>query len=377
MQSLPTGVAPSALAAVGQALPEARDGLLRELTTPIVEADLTTFIYSGTATRVEVRDFMAYFPPIAPLRLIAPELWAVTVRLPDRVRFEYKLAVDGGPHSDLVSDPYNPRKASGSLGTNSVVFGPGYVEPPWAAVGDRQPNIRRRTIPSSAFGDGRSVQWYVPPNAAKRLPLVVVHDGSDFMAHASMAAVLDYLMSAGEIPPAVVAFVDPENRFLEYVDNPRHVSFLEEVVDMGSREFGAHPDPSSRVYVGASLGAVAALAAAWHGPALGGLILYSGAFVTALGGPSGRGQRYLPVVEFMRRFRADPGNPAARIYQSCGKYEGLVPDNRFLSPVLRDTGADAVYEETPDGHHFHNWRDTMKAAFTHTLGGVATTMGAS
>ncbi len=121
------------------------------------------------------------------------------------------------------------------------------------------------------------------------------------------------------------------------------------------------------MYLGASLGAVAALSAAWREGPVGGLALLSGSFVAALGGPMGRGDQFRPVVHFMERFAADPGRPAARIYQSCGSYEGLAPEHRRFEPVLRRTGAELLSEEVPDGHHWHNWRDRFAAALAHTL----------
>lgn len=340
------------------------------MTTPLVDEGATIFVYSGRAVRVEVRDFMAYFPNIPPLEQVAPDLWAVTVRLPEGIRFEYKLAVATETSEDLIGDPFNPHLASGSLGTNSVAFGPGYVEPPWAQATEPV-DLRRHTIASSAFGTDRDVLWYLPSNAEKRLPVVVVHDGGDFLAHASMAEVSAHLMRTEQVPPAAIAFVDAVDRFAEYTDDARHLAFLDEVLADGASRYGLEVAPSSRVYAGASLGAVAALASAWRGPAVGGLILFSGAFVRALGGPTARGEHYRPVVDFMERFLAAPGRPADRIYQSCGRYEGLIPENRSMSEELAGLGIDAVYHETADGHHFHNWRNTMKQALSHALGGTA------
>ena len=44
-----------------------------------------------------------------------------------------------------------------------------------------------------------------------RYPLLVVHDGSDYLAYASAATVLDNLIRGGEMPPTVVAFIHPSS----------------------------------------------------------------------------------------------------------------------------------------------------------------------
>jgi hypothetical protein len=106
------------------------------------------------------------------------------------------------------------------------------------------------------------------------------------------------------------------------------------------------------------------------------VVTLSGSFVTALGGPNRRGRVFVPVIDFVRRFTWAPGRPAQRIYQACGSFEGLGPDNEAFAGVLRRTGADLVTEQHPDGHHWHNWRDRLGAALAHVVpGGDPTRLG--
>jgi enterochelin esterase family protein len=295
-------------------------------------------------------------------------LHAVTVRLPDQSRVEYELAVTVGGHTSGHLDPFNPERASNPFGMNSVAFGPGYRTPWWAAPAEANGGeLRRGFVDSKAFGQRRFVHWYHPHGTHRRIPLLLVHDGNDFVHHADLVHVLDNLIAAGLIPPVMVALIDSPDRLTEYTDDSRHAAFVGEVVAAAVRRHGASSDPSSHVYLGASLGGVAALAAAWRKGGVGGLVLLSGSFVTALGGPMERGERFLPVIDFMERFAADPGRPAARIYQACGDYEGLAPDNRAFTPILEATGASLRHELTPDGHHWHNWRDRLADALPHTL----------
>ena len=351
-----------------------RADMLRSHQTPLSHGGSTTFVYLGEADRVAVHHYMARFPRIPSLEPVAPGLHAVSVLLPERARVEYKFSVTVGHRTEERVDPANPRHATDPFGVNSVAFAPKYVEPWWAApAANRYGELRRGFVESSAYGKRRSLHWYQPLGDARGLPLLVVHDGNDFIEHACLIDVLDNLISSGAIPPVVAALIDSKDRLTEYADDERHAAFVTEVVAAAVRRHGANPAPTTHVYLGASLGAVAALSAAWRVRPVGGLVLLSGSFVTALGGPMQRGPRFLPVIDFMERFAADLGRPAARIYQGCGSYEGLAPDHRAFTPVLEATGAALVHEEAPDGHHWHNWRDRLGAALAHALPGGHTT----
>jgi enterochelin esterase family protein len=346
--------------------------LLDALGTPLTIGPLTTFVHAGEAEAVQVRHFMARFPWLPPMQRVAPGLHQLTVRLPTGARVEYKLAVSHEGNTAEKLDAHNPHRATDPFGENSVAFAPGYLEPWWAAPPEGPRGaVRRGFVESKTFGARRSLHWYRPAGAIAGLPLLVVHDGRDFLQHAAIAEVLDNLIAAGIIPPLVAALIDPGERLVEYTGDARHGEYVLEVAAAAVRRHRVDPDPQNHVYLGASMGAVAALAAAWRTGSVGGLALMSGSFVTKLGGPMHRGDLFLPVIEFMKAFAADPGHPAARIYQACGTYEGLAPDNRAFTPILEATGADVLVEEVRDGHHWHNWRDRLAAALTYVLPSAA------
>ncbi len=368
MDSLPVQESPPRLADLAAADPESRARVLELSATPLVDGQMTTFVHVGEAEAVHVRHYMARFPAVPPMQRIAPGLHAVTVALPERSRIEYKLAATLATNTTEDVDPFNPEQATDPFGANSVTSGPGYVTPWWAAPAPaRDGALRRGFVQARAFAQRRSVRWYQPPETGGRLPLLVVHDGGDFVQHGGIVGALDHLIGAEVIPPIVAALIDPGERLVEYADDPRHAGFIRDVVGAAIRRHCVDPDPNAHVYLGASLGGVAALSAAQRKGPVGGLVLLSGSFVTTLGGPMNRGEHFRPVVDFMRRFTARPGRPATRIYQSCGSYEGLAPEHRAFEPVLRQTGAALVSEEVRDGHHWHNWRDRLASALIHTL----------
>ena len=132
----------------------------------------------------------------------------------------------------MVEDPLNDRHASHPFGANSVCEAAGYAEPRWVVSDPDVPAGRlvEFELESAALGRTTTTSVYLPAgfttDGEGRYPLLVVHDGSDYLAYASAATVLDNLIHRGDIPPAVVALVRPFERLVEYADDPRHAEHL-------------------------------------------------------------------------------------------------------------------------------------------------------
>jgi enterochelin esterase family protein len=213
-------------------------------TTPHLHGDRTTFVFRGNADRVGIRHFMARFPRFPVFDRIDRDLHVLTVELPLGARVEYLLEVTERAAERTVLDPLNPRTATNPFGRNSVAFGPGYAEPWWIRPWSGPKGVLRRGhVESGAFGERRSLQWYHPPALRGRLPLVVVHDGRDFVEHAALVTVLDNLIGASVIPPVVAAIIDPDERLIEYGADDRQAAFIREVVDLAVRRHRVDPDP--------------------------------------------------------------------------------------------------------------------------------------
>ena len=74
-------------------------------------------------------------------------------------------------------------------------------------------------LTSPALKTPRRVKVYVPPiqcDSAEPYPLLVIHDGFDYLARGRMAELLDNLINDGDVPPLVVLFVPPADRTEEY-----------------------------------------------------------------------------------------------------------------------------------------------------------------
>ena len=363
------------LLAPGPPTREALDRFTAEHVIPLVDRDGVTFIYRGEADAVFLRLFISGLPAAQPLERVAGSgLWLLRFALPAESRFEYKFEVQRGGATEWITDPLNPNRAADPFGANSVCQGFGYLPPEWTLPdeGARTGSFDEFALDTRELGR-RAVRLYLPARLrrSRRYPLLVLHDGTDYVRYAQLKVVLDNLIHRLEIPPLIVALTDSPDRLHEYVGLDAHADFLvgELIPAVGAR-VPLDPDAGARGAMGASLGGVAALHAAWRHPGtFGRLLLQSGSFAFTDIGENKRGPVFEPVVRFMNAFRAAPGRPAERIYVSCGIYESLIYENRSLVPLLTQNRIQVRYEEARDGHNWQNWRDRLRAGLTYLFPG--------
>ena len=303
-------------------------------------------------------------------RLAGTDLWMVTIDLPKGSRIEYKFEVQAGGNRELILDPLNPVLAHDPFGANSVCQGYGYERPEWTLHNEdaRLGRLETRHIKSKIFGAIRDVQVYLPARFRlnRRYPLLIVHDGDDYLKFASLKTVLDNLITRLEIPALIAVMIQSPDRLHEYGANDQHADFVaEELLPLMSMSYPLIDEPASRALMGASFGGVAALHAAWRYPQLyGRLVLQSGSYAFSDIGRHQRGPVFDPVARFMNEFRENPGIPAKRIYMSCGIYESLIYENRSLLPKLQQPGIDLRFEEVRDAHNWENWRDRLRTGLS-------------
>jgi enterochelin esterase family protein len=334
---------------------------------PIVEGSAVTFLWYGPADAVSVRHWIyALESSTALLRIEGTDLWYLTLEIPPGSRVEYKFEVTRGGASGWVEDPLNPNRARDPFGSNSVLQAEGYEAPPWTRPDPlaRPGELDAFTIESPTLGR-RAGHVYLPARfrRSRQYPLVVVHDGSDYLNYTGMRTVLDNLIHRLEIPDLVVAFIDSPDRLREYANDPSHARFVtEELVPHLAARLPLIDRPQARCLMGASFGAVAALSTAWRYPDFWGrLLLQSGSFAfTDIGRRNRRGPLFDRIVEFVNEFRDAPSAVSDRVFVSCGVYESLIYENRSLVPLLGATGMDVRFFEARDGHNWENWRDRLR-----------------
>lgn len=343
------------------------DAFLEANEFPLPEPPVYTFVYRGPADAVRLRHWVHGLQTSAPFRrLIGTDLWCYTLELPDESRVEYKIEVHTRGRVEWIEDPLNPLRARDPFGANSVVQARGYEIPDWALEGEDVPRgvMDELVVESDALKSARHVTVYRPDafRANRRYPLLIVHDGRDYIEYASLRQVLDQLIDRFEIPRMIVAMLHADDRMSEYSADPAHARFVvEELLPRLERDYPLHREPESRGLMGASLGAVASFHTALAYPGrFGRLLLQSGSFLFTDIGPAENGPAFDRMVDTMNAYRAGPTAIAEKAFVSVGVYEPLVSENRALIPALRRGGLDVRFVESRDGHNWENWRDRLR-----------------
>ena len=361
-------------AAPAQARAQLEAFVAAQTTFPLMDAyDSATFFYwdgepteavylqhwvFGLASRVEFR------------RIPHTDAFYLPLNLPRSARVEYKLEVFKRGRSFWTADPRNPRRAFDPFGSNSVCPAGTYVEPEWVHDdrASRKGRLLKGSLHSRVWGDDRHFQVYLPAEArpGKEYPLLIVHDGKDFLHFARMGVLLDNLIHRHEMAPLIVCFTSGVDRNREYAANPRQSEFLAlELLPHLRAHFPVLPEPAFNGIMGASFGAVSALHAAIQHPGIWGqMLLQSGSFAFTDIGDHERGALWDPIVTMMNRYREHPRPLGARVYMSCGTFESLIYYNRSLVPVFQRTAPEFHFTESPDGHNWINWRDRLREALT-------------
>jgi len=353
------------------------DRFLARHEVPIVEGRHCTFLHRVEADEVHLVQRIVGLPDRLPLRrLRGTDLWYVVLVLPEGSRVEYQIEIRRGESVERRNDPLNPRLSHSPVGSSSVCFAQGYTTPDWtlpdpeACPGE----LTDLVVQSRALGRDCPVTLYLPARFRRSAtyPLLVVHDGGDFLEYAAAKTVLDNLIHRGDIAETVVALLHPQDRLVEYADSAAHASFVTgELVPRLEVEFPLVGRRSGRCLLGSSFGAVAALSTAYCSPdTYGSLVLMSGSFVFTdpdAGAEHGGGPVFDPVVGFVDRYRERPRRVADRLFVTCGVYEPLIVRNRAMVPIFESAGMQVRYVEARDGHSWENWRDRLRDALTFVL----------
>lgn len=348
------------------------DRFLDRHQVPIVEGSRCTFCFRGEADEVHLVQRIVELPELLPMRrLRGTDLWYLVLELPEGSRVEYQIEVRRGEHKDRFNDPLNPQLAHSPVGSSSVCFAHGYETPDWVYADPeaRPGELTDLVIGSRALGRDCPVTVYLPARFRRTAsyPLLVVHDGGDFLQYASAKVVLDNLIHRLDVAETVVAFVQPGDRLTEYANSTAHSRFLtDELLPKLEVELPLVGQRAGRCLLGSSFGAVAALSTANRSPdTYGSLVLMSGSFLfTDIGTDHGGGPAFDPVVRFVNRYRGRPRHVADRVFVSCGVYEPLIVRNRSMVPTFESAGMEVRFVEARDGHSWENWRDRLRDALS-------------
>lgn len=325
----------------------------------IEETNQVHFLYRGTANSASVAgDMNGWTPGTDNLSLIGgTDLWYFSHVFEVDARLDYKFVLNG---SNWILDPRNPYTVTGGFGPNSELRMPEFVQPPEIENYPDVPvgAIRDTMFASSIMGNTRRVRVYTPEGYSEsddRYPLLVVHDGLDFINLARCDRVLNYLIHYNLIEPMIAVFVPPVNREAEYAGNLQDEfgAFLTtELLPWVDSAYRTMADPVKRGNLGASNGGNIAL---WLG------VTYPDEFGQVVAFSSN-------VQESISGALSQNPDLPLRFYIDIGTYDiaQLIPLVQNLQQILQNQDYPYQYHEWHDGHSWGNWRGHIDDALRFT-----------
>ena len=280
-------------------------------------------------------------------------------------RFEYLLELTSRARSRrMVPDPTNPLRAPGPFGDKSVVEFPEYEAPEWTRDGEAPTgDLRELRLESVRLRTTIPAPLWSPEDAdpERPLPLLVVHDGADYVEYAQLLRLLAHLVEYGETPEFRALLLPPgRSREELYSASARYASALAADLIPAVRRVAPFDRPP--VLLGASLGALAALHAHVRHPGLfAGLFLQSGSFFRRRYdshesgfGRFGRITRFVGEAHGRSVFAA-----AVPTVVTCGTAEENLANNRALAAALERRRWDVQAVWNRDAHNWTAWRDVL------------------
>jgi enterochelin esterase family protein len=338
---------------------------------PVVVDDVATFLYLGRPnTHVHVAltgewngwDRTAWMLPAGRSGLY----WRVE-HLDPAARVEYQFRVNGR----VKGDPLNPHQGvHEDFGPKSALLMPAYQPPSEITPRPGVPagQVIEHTLHSLELHQARPLFVYLPPGYTADqpggYPLVLFHDGGDYLTHAHAATVLDNSIADGVVPPLIAVFAPPVHRTQEYsaTSDPYLRFCTEELPAFLRAQYAVAADPRRWATMGASLGGLIAVYLAWRRPDVFGWALpRSGAFSLASDWLIGRIEETEPVPV---GFHCVTG-----LYDRWG-LDCLDAQRRFVAMLAR-TGYAHAAAEYPAGHNWAFWAAHIQDGLAWALGRTA------
>lgn len=279
-------------------------------------------------------------------------------------RIEYLLDVDG----EMVLDPSNPLVVPGAFGDHSWLPLPGYSPPAWLEVEPISSARVPLSLDATAVGVLDAEIWApADANPDEPLPLLISHDGPEMDVYGELTRFVGASIAAGTLPRMRVALLAPGPRDERYAANPAYAAAL--TGDLLPALAKLAPSDQKPVLIGQSLGALAALHAAWTSPdAFAGVFCQSGSFFTAdLDPQESEYAHFAEVTAFVAALLNQTRLQLPRVAIGCGLAEENLANNKLLRGHLRSTGLDVEWTQIRDGHTWTCWRDMLDPGLTDLL----------
>ena len=190
-------------------------------------------------------------------------------------------------------------------------------------------------------------------------PMVLFHDGLDYIRLAAAGAILDNLIANHVIPPVIAVFVPSVERSEEYAGT-RMDAFtrfiVQELLPAIDRAYRTRKDPRYRAVLGSSNG--------------GNISLYLGMkHPEVFGNIGAQSSNVQPSIS--QRFDQLPALPL-RIYLDLGTYDIpiLIPMVRNFVSILERRNYNHLFREYNEGHSWGSWRAHIDNALSYFFGSL-------
>ncbi len=320
---------------------------------PYIENDSTVIIvYAGNAkSPVIAGDFTGWAPSVAMTGINGTNFFYLTLHFEADARLEYKFVIDG----NWILDPKNPYTFTGGTGVNSEFKMPAYVVSPEISWVQDIPHgiVHDTSFFSKELKNTRPVKIYLPPGYTmqKQYPVIVFHDGIEYVTLANIINILNYLIAHHEIEPVIGVFVPPVDRGNEYYGSKKnaYTAFIvKELMPVIDHKYATSPDPRKRATFGISAGGNIALYLGMkHPEAFGKIAAQSTSIQT----------------DISKKF-TESAKMNLELYLDLGKYDlpGLIPMVNNFIRILQHKNYVYQFKQWHEGHSWGNWEAHMGLA---------------
>jgi len=320
---------------------------------PLVEDDsIVYFIYTGAAGKVSIAGDATQWNPGEEFI----QIQGTTFRYLRRcyradTRLDYKFVIDG---KEWMLDPHNSDTCRGGFGPNSELRMGLCIRPPETSYYPDIPHgkLLETEIHSEFLNNTRSIRIYLPPLYASTgdvYPVILFHDGLDYINLGSARNILDYLIAHNMIQAVIAVFVPAVDRDPEYAGAKidRFTSFItEELMPYIDKSYNTSKDPAKRATIGASNGGNIALYLGVKKPGMFGRIAAQSANVIPA---------ITSALSHGKKMKLD-------FYIDIGTYDihELIPMVHNLAALLKARGYSYTFREINEGHSWGNWKEHLR-----------------
>lgn len=306
------------------------------------------------------------------------DVWFVTRQMRNDTRTTYQLSPSTSDDPDQSApyqlDPLNPRTFTAYLSEtgNHILFSflelPEAPPLPWREAPSQPAGVIKLHQP---FEDQRRLWVYLPPvQSTNPLPLLVIFDGRQYKDMLHLPAILDYLITRGQIPAVAALLIDNLDR-TELLCQSEFAEYIADKVLPWVRDtYSATRDSHRTVVIGSSYGGLAAAFLAFKFPQIFGTALSQTGWF-----------RWHPESDpehhWLARQIAKSAKVQVAFWLQVGNLEiaqmldggpTQLAANRYMRDLLQAKGYRVSYREYSGGHDLSSWEFPLAQALIEILG---------